>query len=270
MRVFAESVGGPDAPLITDDQCFITLRHANGSISTIACTSPAAPSHRPQRESRDLRRGRLAVIDDFREVAGAAGGERTKTSKGWGQDKGHNAEIAAFVKALTEGSPAPISWQDLRAVSLASILAVQSLREGQPPGSPTVSVAYTGNSGSILTRSRAIRCRRFLQRLSKIMSAPGAACPRHRRRGRKAPQFLSSQGPRGLRIVGVDLDPRVRTNPLPVDEGIVATTAGLPCTDASFDLAFSDLRPWSMSPIPPVSAFARSHAPFRPGGCSSA
>src|SRR5205807_1600738 len=32
IRVFAESIGGLQAPVVTDDQCFITLRHANGSI----------------------------------------------------------------------------------------------------------------------------------------------------------------------------------------------------------------------------------------------
>ena len=36
VRVFAESIGGTKAPPITDDQCFITVRHANGSISNIA------------------------------------------------------------------------------------------------------------------------------------------------------------------------------------------------------------------------------------------
>src|SRR5262249_52750598 len=36
VRVFAESIGGPQAPPVTDDQCFITLRHENGAISNIA------------------------------------------------------------------------------------------------------------------------------------------------------------------------------------------------------------------------------------------
>lgn len=40
------------------------------------------------------------------------------------------------------------------------------------------------------------------------------------------------------RMVGVDLDPRVRDNPL-LDEGIVGPAEGLPFPDASFDLAFS-------------------------------
>ena len=42
------------------------------------------------------------------------------------------AEIEAFAEVLARGGEAPISWDDLRAVSIASILAVRSLREGIP------------------------------------------------------------------------------------------------------------------------------------------
>ena len=40
------------------------------------------------------------------------------------------------------------------------------------------------------------------------------------------------------RMVGVDLDPRVRDNPL-LDEGVVGSLTDLPFDDCSFDLAFS-------------------------------
>jgi predicted dehydrogenase/threonine dehydrogenase-like Zn-dependent dehydrogenase len=130
VRVFAESIGGPDAPLITDDQCFITLRHANGSISNIAYLAGGDKTF-PKERIEVFGGGRVAVIDDFHEVL-CAGNGHSKGSKGWGQDKGHTAEIEAFTRALTDGGPAPIAWEDLRAVSLASILAVQSIREGVP------------------------------------------------------------------------------------------------------------------------------------------
>jgi hypothetical protein len=71
------------------------------------------------------------VIDDFRTVTTCRGG-RTLRTKLRGQDKGHRAEIAAFADALTGGCQAPIPWIELRAVTLASILAVRSLREGVP------------------------------------------------------------------------------------------------------------------------------------------
>ena len=128
VRVFAESVGGSEAPKITDDQCFITLRHANGSISNVAYISSGDKAF-PKERVEVFGGGRVAVIDDFRSVTTCTDG-REKTTDGWKQDKGHAAEIEAFAKALATGGVAPISWDDLRAVSLAAILAVQSLREG--------------------------------------------------------------------------------------------------------------------------------------------
>ncbi|MCA9092868.1 MAG: bi-domain-containing oxidoreductase [Planctomycetaceae bacterium] len=129
VRVFAESIGGPNAPQITDDQCFITLRHANGSISNIAYLAGGDKSY-PKERVEVLGGERLAVIDDFRETLLTYRG-KPKKIRGV-QDKGHRAEVVAFAEALTHGGASPISWEDLRSTTLASILAVQSLREGVP------------------------------------------------------------------------------------------------------------------------------------------
>lgn len=128
VRVFAESIGGPSAPAITDDQCFITIRHANGSISSIAYLAGGDRSM-PKERIEALGGGKMAVIDDFREVTLASGGKvrKYKTS-----GKGHVEEVKAFVDTLRSGENPPIEWKDLRSVSLASILAVQSIREGIP------------------------------------------------------------------------------------------------------------------------------------------
>jgi predicted dehydrogenase/threonine dehydrogenase-like Zn-dependent dehydrogenase len=127
VRVFAESIGGPDAPAITDDQCFITLRHANGSISSIAYLAGGDKAF-PKERVEVLGGGRLAVIDDFREVITSSGGKIKKIRSK--QDKGHRLEVAEFGRVIAEGGASPIPWAELRAVSLASILAVRSIREG--------------------------------------------------------------------------------------------------------------------------------------------
>ena len=75
--------------------------------------------------------GKLAVIEDFRELRTAVNG-KVSSEKKWQQDKGHRAEIEAFAEALAKGGPSPIPWEELRSVSLAAILAVRSLREGMP------------------------------------------------------------------------------------------------------------------------------------------
>ena len=65
--VFAESVGSFDAAVITDDQCFITLRHASGSLSNVGYLSGGDKSF-PKERIEVIGGGRIAVIDDFRTV----------------------------------------------------------------------------------------------------------------------------------------------------------------------------------------------------------
>jgi predicted dehydrogenase/threonine dehydrogenase-like Zn-dependent dehydrogenase len=128
VRVFAESIGGPSSPKMTDDQCFITMRHANGSISSVAYLGGGDKAF-PKERVEVIGGGRIAVIEDFREVITCVNGKikKTRLQK---QDKGHRAEAEAFVRALVGGEGAPIPWEELRATTIASILAVRSIREG--------------------------------------------------------------------------------------------------------------------------------------------
>lgn len=130
VRVFAESIGGRHAPAITDDQCFITLRHANGSISNIAYLAGGDKSF-PKERVEVFGGGRVAVIDDFRAVETCAGGRRRRAWRG-AQDKGHRGELDAFFNTIKDGGAAPITWDEMRSTTLAAILAVRSLREGMP------------------------------------------------------------------------------------------------------------------------------------------
>lgn len=117
-----------DAPRIRDDQSFITLRHANGSVSNVAYLA-GGDRAMPKERVEVLGGGRMAVIDDFNSVTLASSGQmRTTKTRG----KGHFEEMQTWARVLREGGPAPIAWEELRAVSLAAILAVRSLREGVP------------------------------------------------------------------------------------------------------------------------------------------
>jgi predicted dehydrogenase/threonine dehydrogenase-like Zn-dependent dehydrogenase len=129
VKVYAESVGGTSSPDITDDQCFITIRHANGSVSSIAYLS-AGDKACPKERIEVFGGGTTAILDDFRQLTVYRRGKKS-VEKGL-QDKGHAAEIQQFAKAVSGTGDAPISWSELRATTLASILAVQSLREGIP------------------------------------------------------------------------------------------------------------------------------------------
>lgn len=130
VKVYAESVGGADADEITDDQCHITLRHANGSISHVAYVSSGDKAY-PKERIEVFGGGRVAAIDDYRSVTTCSSG-KLATKRFRAQDKGHTNEVIAFLNAIREGRESPICWRDIYAVSLASILAVRSLREGVP------------------------------------------------------------------------------------------------------------------------------------------
>lgn len=135
VRVFGESIGGPNAPEITEDQCFLTLRHADGSVSSIGYLAGGDRAF-PKERVEAFGGGRVAVIEDFRHVTMTVGG-RTQRHRPFQQDKGHRAEVSAFARAIVEGGSAPIPWSELRSVSLATILAARSVREGVPFPIPT-------------------------------------------------------------------------------------------------------------------------------------
>lgn len=73
--------------------------------------------------------GRAVALDDFRKMAMFAHGKPRVLRSRLRQDKGHLAEWEAFSKAIAEGGPAPIPYDQLFAVSMASLAAVASLRE---------------------------------------------------------------------------------------------------------------------------------------------
>jgi hypothetical protein len=74
--------------------------------------------------------GVTAILEDFRELTSYRGGKKTVQKAA--QDKGHRAEVDAFLAAVRGGEPSPIAWEELRATTLTTILAVRSLREGLP------------------------------------------------------------------------------------------------------------------------------------------
>ena len=129
IRVSAESVAQVGGLQTTDDRVFITLRHANGSISSVSYQAGgdrAAPAERIE----VFGGGRTATVENWDRVELWQGGRQRKSSGG--KDKGHRGEFAAFLDACRSGGEWPIPWTELYAVTWASLMAVRSLREGRP------------------------------------------------------------------------------------------------------------------------------------------
>lgn len=123
VAVQAQAAGAPGAS--RDDRVFITLRHANGSISSISYQSrgDAAVGERIE----VFGGGRSAIIDGWDSIELWCGGKRQRRSGG--KDKGHAAGFAAFVEGCKSGRW-PVPWAELHAVTAATLGAVESLRSG--------------------------------------------------------------------------------------------------------------------------------------------
>src|SRR5262249_26567834 len=114
------------------DDVVLTLRFADSSLGTIVYASGGDRSL-PKEYLEVLGGGRAAVLDDFRTLrlhrAGAAttfGGRLTR------QDKGHAAELSAFLEALRNGGPSPVAPEIAAHVTRVTFAAAESVRTGLP------------------------------------------------------------------------------------------------------------------------------------------
>jgi predicted dehydrogenase len=127
-RVYAESVGKVGGLETTDDRVFITLRHHDGSVSSISYQSGGDRALPPER-IEIFGGGKVAILDGWESLELWSGGKSAREDAG--KDKGHRAELEAFVEACRRGRW-PIPWEHIVGVTEASLLAVRSLREGFP------------------------------------------------------------------------------------------------------------------------------------------
>lgn len=128
-RVYAESVSKVGGIETTDDRVFITLRHANGSVSNIAYQA-GGDRGGPSERIEVFGGGRTAIAEEWDRIELWARNRRSRVRGR--KDKGHGAEVRAFLDACRVGGPCPIAWEDVYATTWASLAAVESLRSGLP------------------------------------------------------------------------------------------------------------------------------------------
>jgi predicted dehydrogenase/threonine dehydrogenase-like Zn-dependent dehydrogenase len=128
VSVYAAALGSRDGRTTPDDRVFITLQHLDGSASAVAYQAGAARTM-PSERVEVFGGGRSAVIDAWREVHLW---DQRGLSRKSAVDKGHEAEVAAFLTACAQGGSWPIPYDELDVVSAASLAAVRSIREGVP------------------------------------------------------------------------------------------------------------------------------------------
>ena len=125
VSVHAEAAAGGDPC----EDVTIIGELADGSLVTVFYTALGDPAH--GKEMIEAYAGGSVVrIEDFRQLAIAGKGRVRKKKSRLGQDKGHGAELRAFVDAVVAGGPPPVEEAQLVNSSLATIAVPESLAKG--------------------------------------------------------------------------------------------------------------------------------------------
>jgi len=107
----------------------VTLRMADGSLATILYTAMCDIAFSKER-FECFAGGTVLCIDNFRTMEVVTDGRSRKSTSAISQDKGHDAEMAAFVRAVAEGGAAPIPEDELVESSAATIAVLEALQSG--------------------------------------------------------------------------------------------------------------------------------------------
>ncbi|MDH4138608.1 MAG: Gfo/Idh/MocA family oxidoreductase, partial [Anaerolineae bacterium] len=128
-EVHAVPVKAQTGPALHDN-VVINLRLNNGSAGCIVYTSAGDKSF-PREYVEVFGNGAVAVIDNFREMRFVQGG-RTQRKRGWEVDRGHVAEMRAFLEAARNGGPSPVAFREYVATTLTTLAMIESIRRRAP------------------------------------------------------------------------------------------------------------------------------------------
>jgi predicted dehydrogenase/threonine dehydrogenase-like Zn-dependent dehydrogenase len=121
----------PLASSLSDD-VVLSLSFGDGSIGTIVYASNGDRSL-PKEQLEVFAEGKAAVLDDFRNLRLHWGGKTSRLGGRFSsQDKGHAAELSAFLDAVRSGSPSPVDAETAAHVTRVTFAAVESARTGLP------------------------------------------------------------------------------------------------------------------------------------------
>ena len=129
IEVQAQTVGNPGQ--YSMDNVVATLKFANGTLGTISYLANGDKSASKERVEV-FGGGSVAILEDFRRLELVRDGRKQITHGRWAQDKGHKAEMKAFVDALRGKTPPPIPFEQIVCSTLATLRLQNSCQTGQP------------------------------------------------------------------------------------------------------------------------------------------
>lgn len=107
----------------TNDTLTVNLRMANGSIAGITYYSNGN-KHLSKEYLEVFGQGRVTVIDDFKTMTVYGKDLKKETIN---QDKGHYAEVTAFLQTIRTGAPSPIPFDEIDLVTRATFAVLESI-----------------------------------------------------------------------------------------------------------------------------------------------
>lgn len=125
--VEARMMGRAAGLAVQDDKMTILLDFADGSTGVVHYLANGSKRF-PKERVEVFSQGRVLVLDNFRQLQGY-GWPSFRNQWQWRQDKGHTAEIQAFLERIRTGGPWLIPWSTLEQVTLATFAAVERAQE---------------------------------------------------------------------------------------------------------------------------------------------
>ena len=129
VEVQAQIVGNPGQYCM--DNVVATLKFADGTLGTISYLANGDKSASKERVEV-FGGGAVAILEDFRRLELIRHGRKQIIRARWGQDKGHQAEMQAFVDALLGKTPPPVPFEQIVGPTLTTLRLQNSCQTGQP------------------------------------------------------------------------------------------------------------------------------------------
>lgn len=126
VSVHAESLQYESQVLSNEDTLSLHVRFADGSLGSVHYFANGDKAY-PKERFEIFGQEKIAVIDNYRKTS-ITKNNWTRTYRSLGQDKGFEAMIDAYMQACEKGEKCPIAFDVVKAVTLATIAAVEDLR----------------------------------------------------------------------------------------------------------------------------------------------
>lgn len=107
----------------TDDTVTIQMGFADGSVSTVHYYANGSKRF-PKERLEVFSAGKILQLDNFKVLKGY-GWKDFHKMRLWNQDKGHAAEVAAFIRSIEQGVPSPIPFEEIAEVTKVTLALSQ-------------------------------------------------------------------------------------------------------------------------------------------------